>query len=59
MFLGQPVPIVSTRRGYALFCEHCELGHNAPVLHVRDAKRMQIRVDNDPAASATSRAEEE
>ncbi len=59
MFLGQPVPIVAARHGYALFCEQCALGHNAPVLRVRDPKGMQIHVDSDPAATSASRGEEE
>jgi hypothetical protein len=58
LFLGQPVPIIATGRGYALFCEQCALGHNAPVVRVRDAKKMQITVDGDPAAVAGSSEEE-
>lgn len=59
MFLGQSVPIVASGHGYALFCEQCALGHNSPVLRVRDTGKMNIRVDSDPAANAPSRGEEE
>ena len=59
MFLGQPVPIVASGHGYALFCEQCALGHNAPVLRVHDTGKMKIHVDSDPAAESGSRAEEE
>ena len=50
VFLGQPVPVVSTARGYRLFCEVCELGRGAITVRARDAHRMDIRVDPPPAA---------
>lgn len=59
MFLGQPVPIVASGRGYALFCEQCALGHNAPALRVRDDGKMQIHVDSDPETEPGGRGEEE
>ena len=56
MFLGQSVPVVSTARGYALFCEVCELGRGPVTVRAGDAKRMNIRVDPPPKDEA---AEEE
>lgn len=45
LFLGQAVPVVATPRGYALFCEVCELGHGPITIRAGDARKMQIRVD--------------
>lgn len=58
-FLGQPVPVISTPRGYALFCEQCELGRTTPTVRVRDAGRMSITVDGDPEAAPAVAGEEE
>jgi hypothetical protein len=58
MFLGQPVPVISTPRGYALFCEVCDLGRRAPTVRVRDAGKMQITVDKDEAAAGANSEEE-
>ena len=56
VFLGQPVPVVATPRGYRLFCEVCELGRGPITVNARDGRRMQIRVD--PAPSADHSEEE-
>ena len=59
MFLGQPVPVISTPRGYALFCEKCALGHSPSEMRVRGGKAFEIKVDRDPPARPASRSEEE
>lgn len=59
VFLGQPVPVVQTAHGYALFCETCALGRSAPALRAKSRKGFDIRLDPDPAAGSPARSEEE
>ena len=59
MFLAQPVPVISTAHGYALFCETCALGRSAPAVSVRSRKEFDITVDRDPSAADAARSEEE
>lgn len=59
VFLGQPVPVVSTGHGYALFCEQCALGRSSPTVRVRDPARLALRVDGDPASHDAGSSEEE
>ena len=59
VFLGQPVPVVSTGHGYALFCEQCALGRSAPTIRVRDPERLAMRLDYDSSARDASSREEE
>lgn len=56
LFLGQSVPVVATARGYALFCEVCELGRGPVTVRVKDLKKLEIRLD-DPAAAGPSEEE--
>lgn len=53
LFLGQSVPVVATPRGYALFCDVCELGHGDITVRVRDAKELDIRLDDEASDEAS------
>ncbi len=53
VFLGQPVPVISTPRGYALFCVQCELGRGPITVRARDASRLALRVDEPDRAAGS------
>jgi hypothetical protein len=52
LFLGQTVPVVQTKRGLALFCEVCALGHGYATLSVGGrAGSLEVTVDDAGDAS--------
>ena len=57
LFLGQAVPVVRTKAGYALFCEVCELGHGP--ISVRASRRVSLRMTVQDEGDAAALASEE
>lgn len=52
LFLGQPVPVVQTSRGIALFCEVCSLGRGPMRVSAQGAGGMEITVEDAGDADA-------
>lgn len=46
LFLGQPVPVVQTERGIALFCEVCALGRGPMRVDASRAGGLEITVED-------------
>ncbi|HEX9708654.1 MAG TPA: hypothetical protein VGB42_01555 [Candidatus Thermoplasmatota archaeon] len=58
IFLGQPVPVVRTEHGYAIFCEVCALGHGPISVQAGHARSMEITVEDEGDASGGGYEEE-